>query len=295
MHKISVGEAIAAGFRLIGREPLAFGAWCVVVFVLYGLPQLLVWSSFGPAFAAAATDADAEAAQASLLQSQAAMMRYQPLSYLGLLALLLVLPGAIFRAVLRPEERSFLFLKVGAAELWSWLIVLMITLVWLVGLVILLIPILATVGIAASQEDGNLVAGVASLFLLPAFLLSAWPVLRVSMAPVMAFADRTFRFPESWRLTKGHAWRMFLVALVLTVIVTLLQILVLGTGFGILAGSGVFSQANPMLALQGLGMPALLAGVAAWSVLTALGYVLWMAAWANMYRQLRPPLGDTFA
>ena len=54
VNSISVGEAVSAGFKVIGRAPLAFAAWCGVVFVVYGLPQFLMFSSLGPVFEAAA-------------------------------------------------------------------------------------------------------------------------------------------------------------------------------------------------------------------------------------------------
>ena len=41
MREFSVGDAILAGFRLIGREPLAFLAWTLVYAVVGIAPQFL--------------------------------------------------------------------------------------------------------------------------------------------------------------------------------------------------------------------------------------------------------------
>lgn len=294
MYRISVGQAVGAGFRLIGREPVAFAAWCAVCFVIYGVPQMLMFSNMGPMLQALAASGG-DATNAKVLEAEAAMMRYQPLSYLAYLALILILPGAVFRAVLRPEERSVLFLKVGAAELWTLLVTLVVTIGWIVALFAVAIPIVVVVAVAAVASGGNEMAAAGALAVIPAMLITLWPLLRLSMAPVMAFADRTFRLPESWRLTKGHAGRMFLVGVTLTAIIVVVELVLLGVGVGLIAGSGAFNAQDPMRALAQLGWPMLLAGVVVWSVLMAFIYTLWMAAWADMYRQLRPQVAETFA
>jgi hypothetical protein len=297
MNQISVGVAVGAGFRLIAREPAAFAVWCVVTFVLYGLPQALI-SSAMMSMAGAISAGDASVADFQQVQAQA--FRYQPISYLSALALLLVLPPAVFRAILRPEERGFQFLRIGAAEFWTLLITIVITIAWFLAMLLSFIPIIAVAAISTMAGGGSganvAAAGFTFLLFIPAFGVSAWLVLRLSLAPVMAFADRTFRLTESWRLTKGHAWRMFVVALTLFALMVLAELVVLGVGFGALVGSGGLQAwaADPMAAMKQVGAPLLIAGMVVWSVLVALIYVIWMASWADIYRQLRPAFADAF-
>jgi hypothetical protein len=304
MGEISGREALFAGFRLIGREPAAFLVWCVICFALGIAPQML---SVGPTLQMmGALAAGGDVAGPEILAAQQRMMAYQPLIYLSSLALMALIPAAVFRAVLMPEDRGFLYLRLGAREFWLVVIVLVMVVMYFVAIIAGMIPFLIVIFIVGMASAGGEAAGVAAGGLVAVVMILAliaiifWGLLRFSFAPVMAFADRTFRLTESWTLTKGRAWKMFLVGLAAFAITMLVEVVVLG-GLFIAAGgpAGVTAMGSawvqdPAAALQQLGVPWVAAAIVAMTLFSGAAYVLWAAAWADMYRQLRPAVAETF-
>lgn len=303
MIKISGRAALFSGFRLIRREPVAFLLWCAVCFVLGVAPQVLAFSSMMQGFSAmSAAGGDAFGPEMMAAQQQA--MRFAPLTYLSSFALMLLLPTAVFRAVLRPEERAFMFMRVGPAEWWFLIIAILYFVAYFVAFIVFMIPWMLLIGLGTLLSQWGVV-GV--LLIIPLFIIGPpvliggliWWLLRFSMAPVMAFAERTFRFTESWRFTRRHTWKMFLVALGVSVLTMVAYIAVAG---GIVLGAGlnlttiVADMArDPGSLFAALGLPWLVVGVLAATLLTAGYYVIWAAAWADIYRQLSETTADVFA
>lgn len=301
MLKIRGREAVAAGFNLIRREPTAFLVWCVVTFVLGVAPQMLTFGSMIQSFAVIGTGGSAE----EILAAQQQMMRFMPLNYLCGFAILLLLPPAIFRAVLRPEEGGFLFMRLGPAEWWFFLVVIVYFVAYFVGFIGFMIPWMLFIGLGALLSQAGPVGSLAMIplfFVVPPLLVGilVWWLLKFSMAPLMAFGERTFRFTESWKLTRKQTWKMFLVAGALTVITGITYLVVFGAlllGVGLdLEGMATTATTDPGAVLARIGLPWLVAGILAYTLLTTAYYVVWCAAWADMYRQLRPAtVADTFA
>jgi hypothetical protein len=300
MLKIRGREALAAGFNLIRREPAAFLVWCVVVLVLGVAPQALTFGSMMQSFAVIGSGGSPE----QIMAAQQGMMRFMPLNYLCGFAILLLLPPAIFRAVLRPEEGGFMFIRLGAAEWWFFLVVFVYFIAYFVGFLLIAIPWFLMIGLGAllSQMGPAGALAMAPLVLLggPALIaLLIWWLLKWSMAPLMAFGERTFRFTESWKLTRKQTWKMFLVTLVLTVVSGLVYLLVFGgllLAVGLDLNSLAAMAADPDALLARIGPPWIVVGVLAYTLLTTAYYVVWAAAWAVMYRQLTPDtVAETFA
>jgi hypothetical protein len=300
MLKIRGRLAMAAGFNLIRREPVAFLAWCGLVLFLGVAPQALTFGSMVQSLAVVGSGGTA----AEIMAAQQGVMRFMPLYYLCGFAILLLLPPAIFRAVLRPEEGGFMFIRLGAAEWWFFLVVFVYFIAYFIGFLVIAIPWFLMIGLGALLAQmgpaGALAIVPLLLFGAPALMgLLVWWLLKWSMAPLMAFGDRTFRFTESWKLTRKQTWKMFLVALVLTAISGLAYLLVFG---GLLLALGLDLQSLARVAAAGpgalvsrIGLPWIVVGVLAYTVLTTAYYVLWAAAWAEMYRQLNPnSVAETF-
>src|ERR1044071_324968 len=112
MGRISVGEAIGAGFALIRREPVIFGAWCAIYFLVSAVPQAFVWPQMMQVYQSMGSDPEA------VLAAQSRMGAYQPISLIATLAVFAVMPAAIFRAALFPEDRRFLYMRLGMREFW---------------------------------------------------------------------------------------------------------------------------------------------------------------------------------
>lgn len=298
MARISGSKALAAGFGLIVREPAAVLVWCVVSFALTIAPQIL---TLGPTLAMFGTLAASggEATSADVLAAQAEVNRYQGIVLLCSLAALTLLPAAVFRAVLFPAERGLMYLKLGAREFWMALIMIVLFVMYFIAILVGMIPIGIVIGVGSVAGGGGS-AGVVLLGMVMVFAFIAvllWGLLRFSMAPIMAFADKTFRLTESWRLTRGHAGKMFLVAAALAVILLVVEMCLFGVFFGWAASMVTMQEltAAPQAALAKLGAPFLAAAGIVFSLLTGAFYAVWYGAWAEMYRQLAEKPEDVFA
>lgn len=297
MRDFSAGAAIGAGFRLIAREPLAFLAWTVVLLATGILPQAWVASEAIAMMGDLMRHMSERAGSsppAEIFQMQATMMRLQPISLLSTLVSEALIIAAVFRAVLEPDARRFLYLRLGVRELW-------------LGLVIMVLFLLAPFAMFAAIVPFALVAGVfaalkikALFVLLPLIAMAiagvgVWAALRMSMAPVMTFAEVNFRLFESWPFTKGHALKMFGVALALVAIGWMLQLFALGVGLAVANAiiplpelfHGFSGNPIPHLARLGAGFWSIAA--VAVGLLSTLMMTLFAAAWTEIYRALRPP------
>ncbi len=301
MERISGRRALAAGFGLITREPAAFLVWCVVCFALTIAPQIL---SIGPmlqTFAGLAKGVDPSTE--AMMAAQGEISRYQGVVFLCSLLALTLLPAAAFRAVLFPEDKGVMYLKLGAREFWMALIVAVLFVMYFLAILVGMIPMLIITGLLSfaargGGEGGALAAGLVGFVMIVAlFCVIAWGALRLSLAPVMAFADKTFRLTESWGLTRGHAWKLFLIALAIFVAGIVAEIVLFAVFFAWATAVIPWEtiQANPAAAFAQLGVPFMAAGGVTVAVLSGGFYAVFYGAWADVYRQLKPPTSDVFA
>lgn len=300
MVRLSGSRALSAGFGLIGREPAAFLVWCVICLLLTVAPQIL---SAVPMFSAleAVGKNSGELAAADAVAMQAQSLRYQGLIWLASLVAFILVPPAVFRAVLFPDDRGFMYLKLGAREFWSVLIAIVLAVGGMIALFVGLIPLFVVLGVSSATAPGGAPSGgtvlLAVLLVLGLSGVLLWVGLRLSMAPLMAFSDKTFRLTESWRLTQGHGGKLFLVAIALAVITLVTEMLIFGVFLG-WAGSVVrledFGRA-PLAVMTTLGAPFLAAAAIAASLFTGAFHAIWYGAWAEMYRQLSVKPEDVFA
>ena len=297
MGSISVGPAISAGFRLIGREPLAFLVWCGIYFAISAGMTLATWPETSRYYEALSNgDTDAQAPFGAL----------QWLSLPVFLVMAGSMTAAVMRAVIQPDDRRFFYLRLGSRELWMVLCWIVLFLLWAVAYIASMLAMVAAfgvVGVGAGADGENVAAGsmiavgLLILVALPVMLaLWIWLWVRFSMAPTMCFAENRLRVWASWRLTKGHALRIFLVALVLFVVTSLVILILLGGSAAALAG-----------AIEAASLPAFFAQISRASIVAQLVYnavasivvvamsVIGAASWAEMYRQLRPAsVADAF-
>jgi hypothetical protein len=121
MGDFSADRAIGAGFKLIGRAPLAFLAWVVTYLVVGVLPQagfvaaiLPEWSRMTQEIASSA-GANVPMSPAEMFRAQTGMMQLQPLVWITSLVAHTVILSAIYRAVLEPEDSRFCYLRRGSS------------------------------------------------------------------------------------------------------------------------------------------------------------------------------------
>ncbi|HEY2749953.1 hypothetical protein [Phenylobacterium sp.] len=296
MGTVSAGRAIAAGFRLVGREPLSFLVWMAAYLLVGVLPQIGAFALVAPAWSrmmrelTATADAGGAMPSAEMMRMQLQMMQAQPIAWLaGVVSHTLVL-SAIYRAVLFPEERRFFYLRLGKRELWLGLVMLVLAVMLFLAFLALMLP-LAVIGgiVAAVSPDSRMVGAVIALMVLMGLGVGLWAALRLSMATPMSFAENGFRLYESWGVTRGHAGKMFLVGLALAVIIWIAELVVAGGAIGAVGTAGFEHLGDwfrhPHFDLAS-ATPWIVAGCVAAAFLSTAFFTLFGAAWAEIYREL---------
>lgn len=291
MAEISIGEAAGAGLRLLRREPMAVLGWAVLNLAVSVVLLAMMGGMIGQIAAVAARP---EPDPADLVGLQMRMMGLQPLATLGGIALQTVVMGAVFRAVLQPEERRWAYLRLSTQELWLGLVAVVISFGVGFGVMLVILPlagIAAFVGVLFRETLGVWPLVVIGLVALLAIVSAVvWMLLRLCMAYPMSFSDRNFRLFESWPLTRGHAGSLFLVFLLTILAALAVQIV----GFLIGASAVAASIApnwralagDPFILLRAAG-PLIALFVVVNSLASALAAAITIAPLADAYRQLR--------
>jgi hypothetical protein len=282
MKDFSASAAIGAGFRLLGHNPLVLLAWAGVYLVLGVLPSSIVWLQVWPAMVSEMANRTASA-PSDMVSAITPIGAWAPLIWLASLVLLSVMYGAVYRAVLEPDNKGFFYLRLGGQELWLGLTMIALLILFGIACAIMMIA-LALIGHSAP----GIVTFVA---ILAAFVGMIWLAMRFSLATPMAFAQRRFIFLESWSLTAGHALKMFGVALALVVIIALgemllvIPIAITAGIFGVHAGALRSLGDDPNQMLQHAA-PWIVVGGLVLSLIVAASYAILGAPWADIYRQL---------
>jgi hypothetical protein len=305
MATFSVSEAVGSGFGLIGRRPLSVFAWGLAYLVLAGLPLLAIFAWVGSDYLGFWREMLQHPGEppdpAVMMPMQMKMMVLQPLFIIGFLPARAVLTGAVFRAVLEPRNRGFASLRLGVQELWLGL--LMLALYFLVLVVVTVVVIAAVLvgvalgfGLKAAQVDTAWIVTTEVALGLVVTGVMIWVALRLSMAMPMTFADREFRLFESWKLTKGHAWALLgmvlLLAVIMAVIIAVLDcfliaVMVLTMGLHPFdsASMQTFFRQPPEVWTRSLG-PWVAGFILVGSFLTGAFSAISIAPWASAYRDL---------
>lgn len=309
MASFSVTSAATAGFGVIGRAPLAVLAWGLVFLVvligpmvglMWGLaPQFIELFKAMPDPASTSSDAADQALVAQMMQLQASMMGVNLLSWVGGTLVQAVVAGAVFRAVLRPDQKRWAYLRLGKSELWLALVTLVQGVLFmmayfavvLIGFILGMIVYL--VGSAAG-DAGKLVAGLLIVLLvLAAVGALIWGVLRLSMAGPMSFAEGKFLLFESWTFTRGQSGRLLGAAVLLLLILVALELVVyaivgvavFGSWGGIKATVETLQGQPPQAWLHAFWPLAAIATVVL-SLLAGFAMALVCAPWAKAYQEL---------
>jgi hypothetical protein len=311
MPSFSVTAAATAGFGVIARKPLAVIGWGLALVVALALPALLCIAAMGPDFmvlfqmAAAQPSGEPDAELFNrMMRMQSGMMVLNMLYWLWSSFVSAVLCGAVFRAVLSPEQSAWAYLRVGSRELWLTLLMLVeqVLAMIVVFVVVLLVAVLTAIAGFGGGENGVMAAIVTGgAGTIVAAIVLIWLALRLSLALPMTFVDNQFRLFESWTLTKGHALKLFGVGLLIVLFVLLIEVVAGGLVFGLIvafAGSlavvqgqgGVDVLANqaPMTLLRTL-WPFIAGLSVVMAVLGAVLQALFYAPWAAVHRALTQP------
>jgi hypothetical protein len=198
MKRLSSQFAAREGFRLMVREPAAFLVWT-------GL-----WlATFSAAAFVVAASTPVGHAQARLSTSAGNLAtRFGPFSFVVVLVFLLVwlvTALAAFRAVLRPTDRRWFFLRLGADELRLGILTLVafFAAVGAGGAPASLVFMLASPIMRALPTASRLIAEVGVAVTV---WLEIWLGVRLSLIAVETFSERRFHLAAYWPVTRGHFW-----------------------------------------------------------------------------------------
>lgn len=286
MAGFSIDAALKSGFRLARREWKAVLVWGFGSSVLGLVMQAMV---IGPAMPAYLREMarNPEAASQAIEQN--------PIGYtIMALALMLIAAlagvaafyGAVARAMLRPEERAFFFVRLGRRELWLMLTSMALALLaMVVGLTVWTAVTAAVVGLGAATGSPVVLWGL----LLGAPALVGWLYLgaRFSMAWVQAWDEQRFVLLDSWRLTRGQGWRIVLMLLALIFLMLIITVVVMIPVFivaGIFAGvAGLAGGGGAMATMVLLGA----FGLVFFSLFYGVLYTAMSAPYVEVYRSLK--------
>ncbi|HZL00617.1 MAG TPA: hypothetical protein VFC47_12030 [Caulobacteraceae bacterium] len=303
MAEIEIGDAVASGFGLIRREPLAVLLWGLVYLVAMGV----AFAAMGPVYAGLMTRMASHAASAGAtpLDMRAMMGQMAQVQGVGMLVNILIgvvgmmIYCAVFRAILHPEQKRFGYLRLGMAELFIFILGFAANIVLVFALLIPLLVIGLIAGILAASHS---VAGaiiVAVVGGLAIFLALIYFALRFSLVGPMIVDDGRFHLFESWTLTKGRTVSLFVIGLSLIIILVVIEaivgtiIVVVGVGvLGSVAGGlenlPAFFRQPPQDLLSKL-TPVIAIVALAWTPLVGCAMAIFAAPWARAYRDLVGP------
>ena len=288
MSKFSPTEAVFAGFRFARERPAALLIWAGYYLVVLALSLFALFDLAG------------DKMQQFIALQQAGGTDPGPLlavmddiaPALGFAALLVIVFGAVMRtavlrAYLQPGPHPWGGLRFGGDEL------------RVLGAYALLMLALFSGVMSASLFTGlaaQINPGLAMVVLFAGLLLIAGVAVRLSLTPVVAFAEKRISMRRSWQLTEGAFWPLVgayvllfalggvILAVMLVLFGALMGAAAIGTGGGLaevgLAMRRQYDNLNPIL----IGLDVALNIAQLW--LSVVFLVVAMGIAVNAYRAL---------
>lgn len=226
----SATDAVFEGFRIVRRRPATLVWWSLFYMVVMAFAMTVIGGSLIRLVNAA------EALEAAGTPSPEDFMPILQL-YMGVFAVVLpislaagaVVYAAVSRAVLRPEESRFGYLRLGMDEVRVLVVTVALGLMFMAsgGVMFTLAGVVG--GLAVSLEAPWLWL-VAVLLGLAAVAGMIWLAVRLCLAVPITVGERRIAILDSFRLTRGRFWPllgMAILAGVLSMVVGLLGSLVL--------------------------------------------------------------------
>lgn len=303
---LTAGTIINGGLRLVRERPVSVAIWGLVYLgativggLLLVLPLLRM--RMEPMQGGQFVPPDPMAMMGSIY-----------LFDFGILVLLVVLVAAGLRAVLRPEDGGFAFIRLGMDEVRLVGLALLFFIAMIAIAVVFGILLAIFIGAGVAMAPGAPDASAAPFGQIPAsavvlmlFFYAGIVWLQVRLAPSVALTMIRERIAigEAWRLTRGHFWPMFGGFLVLGLMLMLgylaLLLLIVAPFFGEIArgfgpgGMAALQQGN----VGGLGAfgIVMIVGTIGFAILAGIGIAFWAGGIATATAALLEEEGEGVA
>jgi hypothetical protein len=295
MAQLSVSDIAVAGFRVARHKPVTIVVWAVaslaMSLVTAGLMLTMGGAAMTQSMAMAMNPQALEANPGAMMALYAQLAPLYGALILISLAYYAVLLPAAYRAVLRPQESAFGYLRFGADEGRQLIVNIVLGLVMIVvyfGSVILMALIVAITAFA-----GDVGAVIGTLLGIVA-LLGSWfyVAVRLSLAGPQTLAERRLRLFGSWALTKGRFWPLFggyVVAVLLSIVVTILGLVIVFAASAVIGGGmqGLSAVFRPdMSSASAYFTPLMILHLVMMSVVSSLGTAILLCPAAEAYNTL---------
>lgn len=301
MSEFSPTDAALEGLRITRERPKAV-LWWWAAGAAYMLVQGLL--SFLPAFhrldvvlpdilaayqTALASPTDPAAAQRFYRLLGPVAPAFATLSALNLLVQM-VLSTAVLRAVLRPADRAFGYLRLSLDEIRQLGLALLIFAAFLAyAFLVTIASSLVFGGLALLIPGaGAVLALLAIVAVVTAFL---YPTVRLSLSPALTFADGRISFLRTWSLTEGRFWPLLGAYVVSLAIAAVLFVAISLPVFLALKLVGWLADLSSQAGGVALVKPGYLVGLIVNSLLGALIGAIVTAPIASAYRQITGRVG----
>ncbi|MBU1539137.1 MAG: hypothetical protein KKC29_10650 [Alphaproteobacteria bacterium] len=288
----SATEAAFEGFRVVRRKPMAVIFWALFYMLIMVAALALIGGSLIGLMGMA------EELEATTPTSPEAFMPILA-SYMAILAVVLpvslvasaMIYAAVARAVLRPAESAFGYLRLGMDEV-RVLVVSLVLFVVFMALTALLGGIVGVAIAVTAAAEAPALWLLVVLLVLAAIAVCIWLAVRLSLAIPITMAERRIAIFDSFALTKGRFWPllgMALLAGVMSIVVSLLGSLVgmpiqLATG-GLEGLAGLEGESLPVI-IQA-AWPAITAWIVLNAVMSALQVAVVYAPFSAAYRDIK--------
>lgn len=295
MAEFSASDAAITGFRVVWLRPMVVPVWAVVQFAVALGSTAFIVASAGPAFAKLQALSFQPAADPNQVLSLFAEVAPTYLVLIaGSLIFYAVLYAAMNRAVLRPEDDGFGYLRLSADELrqlglFALLAACAMGLYFVV--VFAAVPLSLLVGLVApdAASASALVLAIVAVLAICAFVYFG---VRLSLASPLTFATGRISLLGAWALTRGRFWpllgtylislALWMVVLALTLAIAICAVAILGGGFGAI---GAMMQAD-MASLAAVFTPSRLVYQLVLAIGSALGWPIIATPPAAVYRAI---------
>jgi len=206
--KLPVFKAFFAGLALVfGKAGELFKALWLPALLMMGAMAFIMPRYLGAAVDMTAMDSETD--PAAVFAAMGPMFKYMGLLYLAMAILYPIMIAGNLKYIIRGQElRLPFYLRFGLDEFRILITVILLFIMIVLATVAgeLAIVVLTIVSALGSKAIGGAIMLIAVLVFAIALI---WFLLRMSLALPAAIGARKIGISESWRLTKGNAWRLF--------------------------------------------------------------------------------------